>query len=209
MMMLDTVCPVLRKDFATANDVDAFDSFETALALPTQHSGHIIMASVASGQTLSATTTSVYGFAVGGNSAKSLCYLINAGSIVGKGGAGGAGGVDGSIHGKTGGTAGPALHATTPIVIDNTGGTVGGGTGGGGGTGAAAEDGCKSCEYVTGASGGAGANGGGATGAAGNAGASGCGSGGNAGAGGAAGNYINGTAFATWLVAGTRNGGVS
>lgn len=99
-------------------------------------------------------TTAKYGFSTAGLAAGSRVYLINKGTIVGKGGTGGQGAPSGTCACSAGlpGTAGgTALNATVPTSIDNQG-IIGGGGGGGGGGGA-------ECTYIWNASAGGGGGG--------------------------------------------------
>lgn len=88
---------------------------------------------IASGIVVSSNATSTPGFDCGLTAypAGSSLALVNAGYILGMGGAGGTG-----VNPPTGGSAGgPAFRtvASLPTTIDNTGGVIGGGGGGGGG----------------------------------------------------------------------------
>lgn len=214
MMMLDTVSHMARKEYnSNTTNVDLFADMVSAGLLTNLGHGEIAVAVVASGVTLDATSTATPAFTIGAASLRQSAILVNAGSIRGKGGAGGAAGGWGwpPGHGGGGGAGGTAVKTTgVPLKIDNTGGSIEGGTGGQGGTGASTVNTGKGCGVDhPGSVGSTGATGGGATGASGSNGTDGgCGFG-NAGGGGAAGKYIEGSAYTTWLVNGTRLGGTS
>jgi hypothetical protein len=185
---------------------------------------------VNSGIYVFATTTGSYAFDTGVTfPSGSTLSVINNGIIAGRGGAGGAGG--NNSGGGAGGAGGPAFRAQYATSITNNG-AVGGGGGGGGG-GGAYNDGKT---LFNGGGGGGGrvngtagsgtpAGGAGSLTAAGGGGVSSGGSGGSGaglggagaagatstyagGAGGAAGAYITGNSNVTWVVTGTRVGGV-
>lgn len=187
---------------------------------------------VNSGVIIGSASTGSYGFDTGATfpAGSALALVLIAGAyIVGKGGNGGAGTIypDNANYGAPGG---PALRAQYPISITNNG-TIGGGGGGGGpggntggvpgvngsgGAGNAVGTGQNNGTLTAGgasfagtySSGGAG-GGLGSVGGSGSAGAD-VGAGGGPGlAGGAAGAAVNGNSNITWVVTGTRLGGVS
>lgn len=129
---------------------------------------------VNSGVALYASSTSTYGFTMGGTfPTGSYIKLVNQGTIYGAGGVGGNGGMYdlfGAIYGEptqtqtAGGDGGTAINATGPISIDNTGGTIAGGGGGGGGGGAASDN--HYFQHFWGAAGGGGGGGRGRVGGA-------------------------------------------
>jgi len=177
-----------------------------------------------SGIYVGSSSTGSYALTITGFAAGDTVNLINNGVIIGTGGAGGngTGGAGGS-----GSPGGNALLLQSPVNITNNGTLAGGGGGGGATDGGSTYGSCLgggSSYNGTGGGGGAGydpgaggANGGssGTRTAGGSGGASGGGPGqdgatsGNGRAGGAAGKYINGIAYATWVVTGTRLGGSS
>ena len=84
---------------------------------------------VASGVTISATSTGSYAMTISGSFPGGLT-LINSGAIQGMGGAGGTSPVNG-INGSTAGSAGgPGLLVQSPVSINNAGRIAGGGGGG-------------------------------------------------------------------------------
>jgi hypothetical protein len=94
---------------------------------------------VASGVTISATTTGNYAMTISGSFPGGLT-LINSGAIQGMGGAGGKGGTFTSINGTLGSTSqdpgaagGPGLLVQSAVSINNAGRIAGGGGGGAGG----------------------------------------------------------------------------
>jgi len=133
-----------------------------------------------------------------GMSISSAISITNNSTVAGGGGGGGggAGNTFGDNYGGGGGGGGATFGA---------GGGGGGGSGPGTGTGRAGGAATLTTAGAAGASNYSPGGVGGGYGAAGANGAS--GNRGGGGAGGAAGNYVNGSAFVTWLVTGTRLGG--
>ena len=158
--------------------------------------------------------------AVPGFSGQDKVSIFNSGTIIGAGGQGGAPGSGGN-GGTAGSPGGGALQLVWPTEITNNGTIAGGGGGGGSSKGGTKYNGCgrdTSSYGGTGGGGGAGYNpgAGGSGGSSGTrtAGGGGAAAGGGPGlqggnsdnAGGAGGIYLDGTTYATWLVAGTRLG---
>lgn len=97
--------------------------------------GSRLIAKIASGVVISATTTGGYALTING-SFPAGGRLINLGTAVGRGGNGGNGANADTVLSATAGAAGgPALLVSVPFEIDNGSGTLAGGGGGGGGGG--------------------------------------------------------------------------
>lgn len=181
---------------------------------------------VDSGIYVGSSSTGSYAMTITGFASGDLVYLINNGTIIGAGGAGGNSAND--APGNPGNAGGNALKLECSTRIYNNGIIAGGGGGGGANDGGSTYGSCFGGDKFTGQGGGGGAGytagsggSGSPNGSAGTktAGGGGAGTGGNQGAagstsgsgrsGGAAGKYITGSAFATWVVTGTRLGGSS
>jgi hypothetical protein len=180
-----------------------------------------------SGIYVGSSSTGSYAMTITGFAAADTINLINNGTIIGAGGAGGSS--NNNAAGNPGNAGGNALLLQCPVNITNNGIISGGGGGGGaadggqtygsclgGGSSYTGQGGGGGAGYSVGAGGSGSPNGSAGTRTAGGSGAATGGGQGQAGgtssngrSGGAAGKYINGIAYATWVVTGTRLGGSS
>lgn len=129
----------------------------TALGSPTSPITAVV--TINSGVTISGGSSASYALNITGFPSGSLIYLVNNGTIVGKGGNGGArvSGAGGQGASKPGLPGGTAIYTRNTLYIENNG-TIAGGGGGGGGGGRTNRGGQAYDDYTGAGGGGAGTN---------------------------------------------------